>query len=115
MDEAEGGFDSQDVLREIADAIPMDEAPLAELPPPEPIAAEAAPEAPAPTPPSRPAPLPSWWSLHRHEMAGLVTALVALVWISLGVAARAWAPSLIGVTFALGALLIGTQAVWVTD
>jgi len=115
MDEAEGGVDSQKVLREIADAIPMDEAPLAELPPPEPIAAESAPEASPPTPPSRPAPLPSWWSRHRHEMAGLVTAFVALVWISLGVAARAWGPSLIGVTFALGALVIGTQAVWVSD
>jgi predicted Kef-type K+ transport protein len=52
---------------------------------------------------------------HRHEAAGLVTTAVALVWISLGIAARAWAPCLVGVTFALGAFVIGTQAVWVSD
>ncbi|HLY75622.1 MAG TPA: hypothetical protein VKU80_15985 [Planctomycetota bacterium] len=115
MDEGQSDVDKEEVLREIAGAIPMDEAPLPDLPPPEPIAAESVPEADSPPTPSGLPPRPSWWSLHRHEMAGLVTALVSLVWISLGVAMRAWGPSLIGLTFALGALLIGTQAVWAAD
>lgn len=118
MEEPEGGIDKDDVLRQIAGAIPMEgESPLADLPPPEPepeplpppvLAAASEPE----PPPSPPAPAPSWWARHRNELAGLVTAFVALVWISLGLAARTWAPSLIGVSFALGALLIGTKAVW---
>ncbi|MBV8880457.1 MAG: hypothetical protein JO332_10865 [Planctomycetaceae bacterium] len=124
MEPADEGVDKDDVLRQIAGAIPMEEGPLADLPPPEPIPA-AAPAEPEPLPPadaepprplsSRSLPKPTWWALHRHELAGLVTALVSLVWISLGIAARAWAPSLIGVSFAMGALLIGTQAVWSGD
>jgi hypothetical protein len=167
MDPLEDDFDKEEVLRQIAGAIPMEGElppaepapveqpsyeqppyeqpateqpayeqppvePLADLPPPEPLQeplAEALPPPYAPEPlaaapaveepprmgSNRALPRPTWWERHRHEAAGLVTALVALVWISLGVAARAWAPSLIGVTFALGALLIGTQAVWAAD
>jgi hypothetical protein len=123
MDDAPGGIDPQDVLREIAQALPMD-APLPDALPAEPVLPEApapadgtAPleDAPPPRAPSRTLPRPTWWTLHRHEVAGLVTALIALVWMSLGIASRTWAPSLIGVMFAGGALLIGTRAVWTAD
>ncbi|HVR84888.1 MAG TPA: hypothetical protein VMU54_11295 [Planctomycetota bacterium] len=115
MEDTEGGVDKLDVLREVAGAIPMDEAPLPDLPPPEPEAVAPEPEIPLQVTPARSTPRPSWWSVHRHEMAGLVTAFVSFVWVSLGIATRAWTPSLIGVTFALGALLIGSQAVWSGD
>ena len=163
MDQPDEGLDKEEVLRQIAGAIPMEgelppaepapveqppyeqppdaqpayeeppiEPPLEDLPPPEPLQEPLAATLPPPYAPGPPAaapaveepprmesnralPRPTWWERHRHEAAGLVTALVALIWISLGVAARAWAPSLIGVSFALGALLIGTQAVWAAD
>ncbi|HEV3027109.1 MAG TPA: hypothetical protein VG457_06015 [Planctomycetota bacterium] len=115
MDETEDGVEKLDVLQEVAGAIPMDEAPLPDLPPPEPEAAAPEPEIAPPVAPPQSSLRPSWWSVHRHEMAGLVTAVVSLVWVSLGIATRAWVPSLIGVTFALGALLIGSQVVWSGD
>jgi hypothetical protein len=115
MEETEGGVDKLDVLREVAGAIPMEEAPLPDLPPPEPDAAAPEPDTPAPAGPPRSLSRPSWWSEHRHEMAGIVTAFVSLVWVSLGIATRAWTPSLIGVTFALGALLTWSQTVWAGD
>src|SRR5581483_8844810 len=110
MDESPEGGDARDVLREIAAALPMEPAP--------PAPASAVPAAPAPAPPEVPArpvssrglPRPTWWAAHRHELAGLVTAFVALVWMSLGVASREWGPVLIGITFALGALLIAARA-----
>lgn len=117
MDEAPDGIDRQDVLREIAQALPMD-APLPDPIPMEPVAPEAAApplEAPPPRAPSRTMARPTWWAQHRHEVAGLVTGLVALVWMSLGIASKAWGPSLTGVVFALGALLIGARAVWTAD
>jgi hypothetical protein len=115
MTEGESDVDKQEILREVAGAVPFDEAPLADLPPPEPLDAPPAPEAPLEAAPPRPTPGPSWWTLHRQELAGLVTVFVSLVWISLGIATRAWLPSMIGVTFALGALLIGSQVVWAGD
>jgi hypothetical protein len=127
MDEPEENPDPPDVLREIAAALPMEPAaeeapPLDPLPPPEPLSPEAA--APVPEPPAEPAIAPrpvssralrrpaTWWEAHRHELAGLVTGFVALVWMSLGVATKDWGPCLVGVGFALGALLIGTRAAW---
>ncbi|HLY09646.1 MAG TPA: hypothetical protein VKW04_10110 [Planctomycetota bacterium] len=114
MDDAVGDGGRQDVLREIAGASPAEE-PLPDVMPEEP-------EPPAPPSPEDPpsaslrTPVrPSWWARHRHELAGLVTAGVSLVWISLGIASRGWGPSLIGVLFALGALLIGSRAVWAAD
>jgi hypothetical protein len=117
MDEAPEGGDARDVLREIAAALPMEAAaPVPEAPAP------AVPEVPAPASeePARPLssralPRPTWWAARRHELAGLVTAFVALVWMSLGVASRDWGPVLIGVTFALGALFIGARASWAGD
>jgi hypothetical protein len=135
MDEENPGVDPQDVLREIAAALPMEE-PLPDAvpmeaapPPPESAPAAAAPEpapelasSPAPAEEGRPVPAPvgppsrpSWWSAHRHELAGIVTATVSLVWISLGVASRTWGPCFLGVTFAVGAYLIGSRAVWPGD
>jgi len=115
MDEVPEGGDARDVLREIAAALPMEPAPP--IPP-----APGVPEAPAPEPEvsarplsSRALPRPTWWAAHRHELAGLVTAFVALVWMSLGVASREWGPVLVGVTFALGALFIGARASWAGD
>jgi hypothetical protein len=117
MDPAPDEADARDVLREIAAALPMDQTP----PVPE-APAPALPEEPVPTPEtaarpvsSRALPRPTWWAAHRHELAGLVTAFVALVWMSLGVASRDWGPVLIGVLFALGAALIGGRAVWAGD
>ncbi len=115
MDESPEGGDARDVLREIAAALPMEPAPPD---PAAPAPAPVVPAAPAPAPPEVPArpvssrglPRPTWWAAHRHELAGLVTAFVALVWMSLGVASREWGPVLIGITFALGALLIGARA-----
>src|SRR5579872_484876 len=115
MEEAESGMDRQEILPELAGAIPPGEEALPDLPPPEPVAADPELDDPLPAAPPRPVPRISWWSAHRHELAGLVTVVVSLVWISLGIAARAWTPSLIGVTFALGALLIGSKAVWAGD
>jgi hypothetical protein len=111
MNDAQGASDPGDLLRQISGELPMEE------PLPDALPAEAAPPAPAEAPavPGRSMPPSSWWERHRHELAGLVTAAVAFVWISLGLAARAWAPSLLGVTFAVGALLIGSQAVWTGD
>ena len=108
MDEAESRLEEREALRQISDALPLEE-PLPEALP-DALLQEA-----EPVVPLRPIPRLSWWERHRHEMAGLVTAIVSLIWISLGLAARAWAPSLIGVTFAFGALLIGSQAVWTGD
>jgi hypothetical protein len=108
MDEAESGLEEREVLRQVSDAILMEE-PLPD------VLTDALPVEAEPVVPVRPRPRLTWWERHRHELAGLVTAIVSLTWISLGLAARAWAPSLIGVAFALGALLIGSQAVWTGD
>jgi hypothetical protein len=116
MDEIQEGIDRPEILREIAAALPMEPALPDPLPEAEPIPTEPLPAAETVDAPSpRPAPgfaltLPPWWTAHRHELAGLITALVALVWLSLGVATQDWGPCFIGVAFALGALLIGTRA-----
>jgi|SRR5579862_4516419 len=117
MDEAPGGSDARDVLREIAAALPMESAPPDPATPPADIPQAPAfePEAPVRPISSRALPRQTWWTAHRHELAGLVTAFVALVWMSLGVASRDWGPVLIGVTFALGTVLIGARTVWPGD
>lgn len=56
-----------------------------------------------------PAPL-SPWMRHRHEVAGLVTAFVAIVWLAVGVGMGAWGPALLGVLFAGGAACIKAYA-----
>jgi hypothetical protein len=111
--EEDPGVDKFDVLAEIHGVPPPAPPPLpdAELVPPEPVTA---PPASGPPPPSSGAfrlPSPPWVK-HRHEIAALVSAFVAVVWLSIGIARREWTPSLIGAGFGLGALLIGAFEVW---
>ena len=119
------------VLAAIDQAIPTEPLPEEPLPAPEPVAEampeplpEAMPE-PMPEPfyepPEEPvaerplssralaAPLPPWMR-HRHEIAGLVTAFVAIVWLAVGIAMGAWSPALLGALFAGGAACIKAYA-----
>ncbi|HZE96850.1 MAG TPA: hypothetical protein VE981_07475 [Planctomycetota bacterium] len=120
MDEADAGIDRQEILSQIAGAIPMEQEtlppPLLDPAPPMPPATAAVETMPAPRPPSsRALQRPSRWRRHRHEIAGLVTAVVSVVWVSVGFASRTWAPALVGAGFGLGAFAIGAFAVWTGD
>src|SRR5262249_12974849 len=114
MDEADGGIDRKEILAQIAGALPM-EAPPAPPPPEELPPAELVPEPAPQVPPSRLPARPPRWFRHRHEVAGLVTAFVAIIWLCVGISVRSWSPALVGVGFALGAFMIGAFAVWPGD
>ncbi len=113
-DDADPGIDKLDVLAAINSAQPPAPEPgPPSLPDAEPIPpAEPAPEAAATVvAPRRPSP----WAKHRHEIAALVSAFVGVVWLSVGIAVRAWTPSLVGVAFGVGALLIGAFEIWADE
>jgi hypothetical protein len=120
-DEPDPGVDKFDLLAAINGASPPAPAPEP-LPDPEPLpepVPEPAPEpvAAAPRPGSsailvRP---PSPFEKHRHEIAALVAAFVAVVWLSIGLSVREWGPSLVGAAFGAGALLIGALKLWAAD
>lgn len=140
MSEEDPTYDRDQVLSAIDQAIPTESGPPAEayaapepLPDPEPMpeplpAAELMPQSeelpapelvPTPEPPpvasrplssrAMPAPL-SPWMRHRHEVAGLVTAFVAIVWLAVGVGMGAWMPAMMGMVFAGGAACIKAYA-----
>jgi hypothetical protein len=119
-DDGDPGVDKFDVLAAINSVPPSDPGP-APLPDAELIpAAEPVPETAAPA--AVPAKVssgafhrPSSWTKHRQEIAALIAAFVAVVWLSVGIAARAWTPSLVGVAFGVVALLIGVFEVWADD
>ena len=120
-DEPDPGIDKFDLLAAINGTEPPAPAPEP-LPDPEPL--------PEPVPDPTPAPVaeaprpsssavlrrpPTTFEKHRHEIAALVAAFVAVVWLSIGISVRAWGPSLVGVAFAAGALLIGALQVWADE
>ena len=124
-DEPDPGIDKFDLLAAIngtetpapppeplPDPEPMPE-PLPE-PLPEPVA-EPPPEPVAPASSAALRQPPSAFEKHRHEIAALVAAFVAVVWLSIGISIRAWGPSLVGVAFGVGALLIGALQVWAEE
>jgi len=83
--------------------------PVAE-PPPAPVA-----EAPRPASSAALRRPPSAFGRHRQEIAALVAAFVAVVWLSIGISLRAWGPGLVGVAFGVGALLIGALEIWTDE
>ena len=113
-DDADPGVDKFDVLAAINGAQP----PAPEPAPPadaEPIpAALPSPEA-AISASGAALRRPTRWGRHRHEIAALVAAFVGVVWLSVGIAERAWTPSLVGVAFGVGALLIGAFEIWADE
>ena len=120
-DEPDPGVDKFDLLAAINGAGTPAPAPEP-LPDPEPLpepVPEPAPEpvAEAPGPASGAALVrpPSAFEKHRHEIAALVAAFVAVVWLSIGISVREWGPALVGVAFGVGALLIGALVVWAGD
>jgi hypothetical protein len=115
-DDADPGVDKFDVLAAINSAQPSTPE-TAPLPDAEPIpAAEPAPEAAVSASASSAAlRRPSRWGRHRHEIAALVSAFVGVVWLSVGIAVRAWTPSLVGIAFGVGALLIGAFEIWADE
>ncbi|HUR38041.1 MAG TPA: hypothetical protein VM222_01025 [Planctomycetota bacterium] len=119
-DELDPGVDKFDLLAAINGAGTPAPAPEP-LPDPDPLPEPDPEPAPAPAPvaeapgPASPAALvrpASAFEKHRHEIAALVAAFVAVVWLSIGISAREWGPSLVGVAFGVGALLIGALEVW---
>jgi hypothetical protein len=121
MSEEDPNIEREQVLSAIDQAIPTEPAaesteplPAAEpLPEAEPLpdAEPLPPEESVPHPPSsRGMPAPSVWRRRRHEIAGLVTAFVAIVWIAVAIAMGAWGPGLVGVMFAGGAACIRVYA-----
>jgi hypothetical protein len=121
MSEEDPNIEREQVLSAIDQAIPTEPAaesteplPAAEpLPEAEPLpdAEPLPPEESVPHPPSsRGMPAPSAWRRRRHEIAGLVTAFVAIVWIAVAIAMGAWGPGLVGVMFAGGAACIRVYA-----
>jgi hypothetical protein len=117
-DEPDPGVDKFDLLAAINGTetpAPAPE-PLPDPEPmPEPLPEPIAEPPPAPVAPASSAALPrppSAFETHRHEIAALVAAFVAVVWLSIGISIRAWGPSLVGVAFGVGALLIGALQVW---
>ena len=84
------------------------------------------PAAPAPAPPrtaDRPPsatrravePPPPLWFRYRSEVAALIVAFVGMVWLAVGLAQKAWGPSLAGVAFGVASLSIWTLEVWSSD
>jgi hypothetical protein len=124
-DEPDPGIDKFDLLAAIngTDA----PAPVPEpLPDPEPVPEPLPEPVPEPSPaPVAEAPRPassaalqspaSTFEKHRHEIAAFVAAFVAVVWLSIGISVRAWGPSLVGVAFGVGALLIGALQIWADE
>lgn len=105
-DEEDGGIDKQNVLSEI-DGVP------APAPPP---AAPAALRVPAPEPaPIQASPVRVGGAPRRHKWAAIVASVVALIWLAVGLAVRAWTPSLIGVAFGVAAATVWAVEVWDGD
>jgi len=128
-DEPDPGIDKFDLLAAINGTEPVAPAPEP-LPDPEPLPEPLAEPLPEPLPEPSPAPVaeaprpassaalrlpPTAFEKHRHEIAALVAAFVAVVWLSIGISIRAWGPSLVGIAFAVGALLIGALQVWADE
>src|SRR6185295_1052670 len=95
--DSDGGIDKQAVLAAILHPSPV------------PIPKTLAPTLPPPLPdrpPSgvrrAPAPPPPGWITHRHEIAAVVSAFVALVWISVGFTAGEGTAILLGIGFGIG-------------
>jgi hypothetical protein len=97
--DSDAGIDKQDVLAAITGAAPAPQ-PLPERPP---------------SATRRAIPPPPAWIRHRSELAGIVTAFVALLWISIGVAQGSGMSFLIGAAFAVAALGIWLLEVWNGD
>jgi hypothetical protein len=103
-DESDGGIDKQAVLVSIAH--------------PSPLAIPQLLAPPAARPPSgvrRAVAPPPTWILHRNEIAAIVSAFVALIWISVGFTAGEGTAILVGLGFGVGALGIWLLDLWNAD
>lgn len=99
----DGGIDKQAVLAAITHPSPTP------LPPPlpdrPPSGVRRAPGPPPPPP----------WVRHRNEIAAMVSAFVALLWISVGFTAGEGTAILLGLAFGVGALGIWLLDLWNSD
>jgi hypothetical protein len=103
--DSDGGIDKRAVLAAILHpapvAIPTTVPPPAAARPPSAVR-----RAVVPPPP---------WVTHRNEISAIVSAFVALVWISVGVAAGEGMAILLGLAFGVGALGIWLLDLWNSD
>jgi hypothetical protein len=104
--ESDGGIDKFEVLSAISGA----STPPPPAAPPAPDRPPSATRRAVEPPPPRPA-----WVRHRHEIAGLVTAFVGLVWLAVGLATASWWPCFTGILFGVASLAIWAIEVWGSD
>ena len=106
-DEPDGGIDKQAVLASITHPSPVAIPQLLQPPPAaRPPSGVRRAVAPPPPPP---------WVQHRNEIAAIVSAFVALVWISVGFTAGEGTAILLGLGFGVGALGIWLLDLWNAD